>query len=103
MADDEGLDIAQIPASGGGVTHMAESHVSSAERLKPVGGKYVRYQTVALVMGEHPVIIDGDPAGLLAPVLQSIESQVDRLSSLTGPFFKNTEHTAFFMYGVEHH
>ena len=102
MADDQRLDVSQILAAGGGVTYMAESHVSSANGLKPAGGKYIRYQSVSFVMGEYSVIIDGDPAGLLTSVLQCIESQIDRLSSFTGPFFKNTEHTAFFVYRVEH-
>ena len=76
---------------------MTEGHVTAAESTQAFGIEHIRNQSVSLVMREDTVIIDGDTAGFLASVLQCVESQIDGLCSFTGPVFKDTEYTAFFV------
>ena len=97
LHDDQGLNVPQVLAAGSGITDMAQSHVALSQRLQPIGSEHIRYQAVALMMGEHPVVIDGDAAGFLSPVLKGIEGKVDRLRRLAGPVFKDPEYAAFLV------
>ena len=102
MADEQRLDVADVGSSRSGIPNMADGHIAFSKGLKPFRRKHIRYQSVSLVMGEDTVIVDGDSAGFLTPVLKSIEGQIYGLCGLTGPVFKDTEHTAFFVQRVEH-
>jgi hypothetical protein len=50
-----------------------------------------------LEVAENAVIIHGDAASLLPPVLQGIKGKINRLRNESGFIFKNAEYAAFFM------
>ena len=72
MVDLNGLAVAQVIATGGAISHMADSNLAFGKLLHFFLGKYFADKAESLMGSEHPIFIDHNPAAFLAAMLECI-------------------------------
>ena len=111
VVDDDGLHIAFVIGTSGGITDMADYNVALSQRLQPVRCKHIVYQTHIPVGGKNAVVVDNDAGTFLPTVLQRKQTIIGQISHVCGTGRKNAEDTTlfvnvvFFMAGIfrSHH
>ena len=91
----QGLGVLPADAAGGGVAHVA--HRQGAPQLvQLLGVEHLPHQAQILVEAQLQPLHGGDAAGLLAPVLEGVESVIGRAGAAAGRVV-DAEHAAFFV------
>ena len=70
VVDHNGLYVALVVGTGGGVAYMTHGDVPLAQGMKPLGREYLADQSHIAAGGKNPLIVDHDAGALLAPMLQ---------------------------------
>ena len=97
MVDDQGLDVALVVRTGGGVAHVAHHNVAQAQRGQMLRGEHLVDQARVPVRGEHAVIVDDDAGALLAPVLEGKKAVIGEGGQVRGLVGKDAKDAAFFV------
>ncbi len=96
---DNGLNVRRLGTPGGAVPHMPYG-VDTLQGCQLRFAEYIHCQAPALEHGDLSVMLCGDAAGFLSPVLQGMQAIVCHAGGIRNVIAP--EHTAFFMQFIEH-
>ena len=102
MPDDHGLSIGPHPAAGSGIPDMAGSHVGGrlCQRGQHRRGEHLVDKAEIPVADNDAVVVDGNAAALLSPVLQSEQPVVNRSSHIVSVKIIHAEDSTFFVQAI---
>ena len=97
VIDDQGLNIALVVRTGGGIAHMAHHNVAQTQSGQVLRGEHLVDKARVPVGGEYAVIVDDNAGALLAPVLEGKKAVVGKGGQIRSLVGKDAKDAAFFM------
>ena len=97
MIDDQGLGVFAALPAGGGVADMTHRQLASAELLQALGREDLTDKAEVLISRYDAVVVDGNAAALLSPVLEREQGAVSQSGNIRPAAAVNAENTAFLM------
>ena len=76
---------------------MANGHFTAAQLFQHLGLEHIGDQTQIPVAADDAVVIDGDAAAFLAPVLQGIQGQISGCDHIQVVVIVNTKNATFLV------
>ena len=97
MIDDQGLGVFAAFPAGCGVADVTHCQLVSAELLQALGREDLTDKAEVLISRYDAVVVDGNAAALLSPVLQGEQSAVSQPGNIRPAAAVNAENAAFLM------